>query len=70
MKNNMNEILLSGDSFGVTYPKSEDYPDGKRYSVSLVDNSRNYEVRLNGKLIYRKPACWATYYEVSCIIGV
>jgi len=55
---NMNEILLSGN----------DYIFGE-YTVKLVDNQRNYEIYKGDEKIYRKFACWSTYYEVSCIIG-
>ena len=63
MCGDMNKILLSGEDYSVQRP------DGK-YVVSLVDNQRNYEVKLDNKLIYRHGACWATYYEVCCIIGI
>lgn len=55
----MNDVLLSGNDYVF-----------EGYTVKLVDNQRNYEVYKNGERIYRKGACWATYYEVTCIIGI
>lgn len=55
----MNNILLEGKEY--TYGE---------YTVKLVDNQRNYEIYKDGEKIYRKGACWATYYEVCCIIGI
>ena len=36
--------------------------------IRLVDNQKNYEVYQGENRIFRKGACWATFYEVMCLV--
>ena len=38
------------------------------YKVCLVQNKRNIQVFLREELIYNKPACWVTYWEVEQLV--
>ena len=38
------------------------------YKICLVQNKRNIQVFLGEELIYNKPACWATYWEVEQMV--
>ena len=38
------------------------------YKICLVQNKRNIQVFLEEELIYSKPACWATYWEVEQLV--
>ncbi len=53
----MNEILLSGESFLYN-----------GFDIRLVNNQRTYEVRFNDVLLQKLPASWSTYWLIEDMI--